>query len=224
MALVHVADFEEPPHFDPLSTEQLTRIICRQFEEQPSYSLATDLPEFDGAGLYAVYYEGATLDLYARLSGLAIPLYVGQARSHNSATGVGRRDPRPLWSRVAEHRRSISEARLSVSEFGVRLLKMPDVHIDMGEDGLRRGYQPVWNSILTGFGSHEQGPRTRRSSRSKWDTVHAGRSRTFGESSHKDTELIENVRAKIRQQIDTFADLPWHQGALRPEGGQRSAD
>lgn len=212
MSSAQVADFKQPPHFDPLSTEQLTRIICRQFEEQPSFSLQRPVPNFDGAGLYAVYYHGETVKLYQPLRDVAIPLYVGQARSYNSATGRGQQLPQPLWSRVQQHRRSMIEGGLPVDEFGVRLLRMPDVHIDMGEDGLRRGYQPVWNSVLTGFGSHEQGSRTRRSGRSKWDTVHQGRSRTYGQDEHQYDALLRKAEEKIATQMEDFPNLPWHKG------------
>ena len=188
-----VDDFK-PAYFDPLSTEQLTRIICRQFEEQPSHSLADELPTFEGPGLYAIYYEGDSVELYRPLSGLKIPLYVGQSRSANSATGRTVAGSRPLHGRVRQHRRSIEEGGLPVEEFTVRLLTLPDVHIAIGENGLRVGYQPLWKSILNGFGSHEQGGR-RRSTRSRWDTVHDGRSRTFGEgSSHSRDELIRKAQ------------------------------
>ncbi|MFL6144330.1 MAG: Eco29kI family restriction endonuclease [Labedaea sp.] len=199
-----------PAFFDPLSTEQLTRIICRQFEEQPSRGLGADMPSFGGPGLYAIYYEGVSVELYRPVSGLTIPLYVGQSRSTNSATGRTNPSARPLYLRVQQHRRSIIEGDLPPDEFSVRLLEMPDVHIDLGENGLRVGYKPVWNAILNGFGSHEQGATTRQSGRSKWDTVHEGRSRTYGASRWDRDELIAQAAEAIRQQVTTYNDLPWH--------------
>ncbi|EID54297.1 Eco29kI family restriction endonuclease [Saccharomonospora xinjiangensis] len=207
-------DVYRPAFFDPLSTEHLTWIICRQFEEQPPVRLDTVMPSFEGPGLYAIYYEGDSCDLYRPLSGLTIPLYVGQSRSTNSATGRTNPSTRPLHSRVHQHRRSIIEGGLPPEEFSVRLLAMPDVHIDLGENGLRVGYQPVWNSVLNGFGSHEQGSTTRRSSRSKWDTVHEGRSRTYGAAKHDRDELIARATEAIRQQVERYNELPWHRTAL----------
>lgn len=204
----------KPAYFDPLSTKQLTRIICRQFEEQPSLTLEVDLASFQGPGLYAIYYEGDSVKLYEPLSGLRIPLYVGQSRSTNSATGRTNPKARPLFSRIRQHRTSIAEGGLPIEEFAVRLLSLPDVHIDLGENGLRVGYEPVWNAILNGFGSHEQGSSTRQSSRSKWDTVHSGRSRTFGQSKWDREELIEQAAAAIQVQIDGYKDLPWHRATL----------
>jgi hypothetical protein len=204
----------QPAYFDPLSTEQLTRIICRQFEEQPSRGIEEELETFDGPGLYAIYYEGDTVDLYRPLCGFKIPLYVGQARSTNSATGRTNPSARPLYLRIRQHRRSMIQGGLPVDEFTVRLLRLPDVHIDMGENGLRVGYKPLWNSILNGFGSHEQG-RNRGSVRSKWDTVHDGRARTFGgDSTHTRDELVKRAQEAISQQVAAYDDLPWHHESL----------
>ncbi|GAB3954644.1 hypothetical protein GCM10027614_62080 [Micromonospora vulcania] len=97
-----------------------------------------------------------------------------------------------------------------MEDFGVRLLRLPDVHCDLGENGLRVGYQPVWNGILTGFGSNEQGEKTRKSARSMWDTVHPGRRRTFGSEKHKAEDLREKVQQRITEQIDTYSQLGWN--------------
>lgn len=199
-----------PAFFDPLSTTQLTRIICRQFEAQEPLHLRDGLPSFTGPGLYAIYYTGTAVDLYKPLRNYRIPLYVGRARSTNSATGRTERHRRPLHRRVENHRRSIIEGGLPIEDFSVRLLALPDVHIDLGENGLRVGYQPVWNAILTGFGSNEQGSSTRRSSRSKWDTLHQGRARTYGATTWDSATLEAEVTEAIRTQIARYRDLAWH--------------
>lgn len=194
-----MVDFS-PEYFDPLSTSDLTAIICRKFEEQPPHDLS-GLPPFEGAGLYAIYYAGTTDPLYVPLSGRLIPLYVGSAQSHNSATGASARSATPLRSRLRDHTRSIEQSALDLSEFRVRLLLMPDVHIDLGENGLRVGYKPVWNSILTGFGSHEQGSTTRQGQQSKWDAVHSGRSRTHGAQRDDRDSLAALVTEMVGRQV-----------------------
>jgi len=194
-----MADFS-PEEFDPLSTKDLTAIICRKFEEQRPHGLA-NLPHFTRAGLYAIYYAGTTRDLYVPLSGLLIPLYVGSAQQHNSATGASAPTSSPLWKRVHDHEVSIDQSDLDISEFQVRLLLMPDVHIDLGENGLRVGYKPVWNSVLTGFGSREQGSTTRQGKQSKWDAVHPGRARTHGSQRDDRTELIDAAADLIDRQV-----------------------
>ncbi|SFB61681.1 Eco29kI restriction endonuclease [Amycolatopsis marina] len=206
-----MSDAFVPAYFDPLSTTQLEAIICGQFERQPLLSLKDPVPTFNGSGLYAIYYVGRTHPLYGKLAHYKIPVYAGQARSHVSATGVSKRELRPLRSRIREHRRSIEHCEgLDQVEFAVRLLLMPDVHADLGENGLRVGYQPVWNSVLKGFGSHEQGSTTRQSKRSEWDTVHQGRKRTFGATTHDADKLARKVRTHIDKQIATYDSLPWH--------------
>jgi hypothetical protein len=194
-----------------MDTEHVTAAICQELERQPLIPLDPLVSRFDGSGLYAIYYDGSTAHMYQRLSGRAIPVYVGQALSYNSATGVAVRDQRPLWRRVRDHHASISGTDLPVGEFAVRLLRLPDVHADLGENGLRVFYQPVWNAILRGFGGHEQGPATRQGARTKWDTVHPGRSRTFGADRHDKAELIRLVREHIEGQLEHYDSAPWHQ-------------
>ncbi|MFD0203045.1 MULTISPECIES: Eco29kI family restriction endonuclease [Saccharothrix] len=202
----------QPDHFDPLSTPLLQDTICRHFERQEPRTLAAELPRFEGSGLYAIYYVGSGHYLYSPLSSLTIPVYVGQSASHNSATGRPvTNGVRRLWDRVNQHRRSIDACEnLDVADFAVRLLRMPDVHANLGENGLRVEYQPVWNSILRGFGGHEQGSTTRTSARSKWDTLHPGRSRSYGSQPHDAAVLAEQVRRHIRRQIDTNSNITWH--------------
>lgn len=199
-----------PAYYDPMDTAHVTAAICEELERQPLMLLDLLLPRFDGSGLYAIYYAAKNVPLYKPISGRKIPVYVGQALSHNSATGIAVRESTPLWRRVRDHRASIEGSDLSVAEFGVRLLRLPDVHADLGENGLRVFYKPVWNAILNGFGSHEQGSTTRQGARSKWDTVHPGRNRTYGADTHDRDALIDAVQAHIASQLASYGDAPWH--------------
>lgn len=198
-----------PESFDPLSTVQLSNTICEIFERQPLVSMEHEIPRFEGAGLYALYYRGDSVQLYRPLAALQIPVYAGQGRSSNSATGATVNEPYPVYSRLKKHRTSIIDGRLPISEFRFRALLMPDVHADLGENGLRVGYEPVWNGPLNGFGSNEQGSTTRKSRKSKWDTVHGGRRRTYGEVVHKPEELIAATEKHIERQIEEYPNLSW---------------
>lgn len=198
-----------PAWFDPLSTEQIANTICEIFERQPLISLESEIPKFEGSGLYALYYRGVNVELYVRLSGYQIPVYVGQARSSSSATGKQVRARYPLHGRLKQHRLSILQSGLPSADFGFRALLMPDVHADLGENALRVGYTPIWNSILTGFGSHEQGGKTRQSAKSKWDTVHGGRRRTHGSDSHDGENLRVEVTEHIEKQLRGYAHMSW---------------
>lgn len=203
-----------PAYFDPMGTENVTSAICQELERQPLIPLVPEVPRFDGSGLYAIYYQGETLSLYAPLRDHKIPVYVGQGRSHVSATGAAARDSRPLWGRVRIHQRSIAGAGLPAGEFGVRLLLLPDVHADLGENGLIVFYKPVWNAVLRGFGSNEQGSTTRASRRTKWDTVHPGRSRTYGLDSHDRDELVNEAEDHIAAQLTSYGTAPWQRAPL----------
>jgi hypothetical protein len=198
-----------PESFDPLSTEQIANTICETFERQPLVSMTHEIPRFEGSGLYALYYRGASVDLYLPLAALQIPVYAGQALSSNSATGERVRERFPLHGRLKHHRISIMEGGLPISEFRFRALLLPDVHADLGENGLRVGYQPLWNSKLKGFGSKEQGATTRQSKKSKWDTVHDGRRRTHGGVVHDTEALIVQAKAHIERQVNDYDALPW---------------
>lgn len=198
-----------PESFDPLSTTRLSNTICEMLERQPLVSMADEIPRFGGAGLYALYYRGDSVELYHPLAKLQIPVYAGQGRSSNSATGATVTVPRPVFSRLRVHRMSIIQGGLPIAEFRFRALLMPDVHADLGENGLRVGYQPVWNSLLKGFGSNEQGATTRKSGKTKWDTVHDGRSRTYGEVVHETDQLITAAKNHIEWQIEEYPRLLW---------------
>ncbi|WP_204060603.1 Eco29kI family restriction endonuclease [Microbispora corallina] len=200
-----------PEFFDPMSTDHVSWAICRELERQPLVMFEPEIPRFNGSGLYAIYYRGASVGLYEPLVPYKIPIYVGQAESHNSATGRGARTPDRLWKRISGHKRSIIEGGLPIEEFGVRLLRLPDVHANLGENALRVNYLPVWNAVLPGFGSNEQGSSTRRSARTKWDTVHQGRSRTYGDERYDRQELIEAVEEHIAVQISHYDEAPWRE-------------
>jgi hypothetical protein len=198
-----------PASFDPLSTGQIANTICATFERQPLVSMVSEIARFDGSGLYALYYRGDSEDLYRELATLQIPVYAGQALSSNTATGLRVRERFPLHGRLRQHRTSITDGGLPIAEFRFRALLLPDVHADLGENALRVGYQPVWNSILTGFGSNEQGPTTRQSKKTKWDTVHPGRRRSHGGEIYDPDVLNANVKAHIERQVSRYGGLPW---------------
>jgi len=198
-----------PESYDPLSTEQISNTICAMFERQPLVSMVHEIPRFDGAGLYALYYRGESVPLYLPLSELQIPVYVGKGAASNSATGAKATAWRPVYDRLRKHRRSMEEAGLPLREFRFRALLLPDVHANLGENGLRVGYQPVWNHTLTGFGGNEQGSSTRQSKKSKWDTVHDGRSRTHGGVVYQAEKLRAAAEAHIAKQVAEYSDLPW---------------
>ena len=45
----------------------------------------------------------------------------------------------------------------------------------MGESLLIERFQPIWNVLIEGFGIHTPGKGRKKQVRSKWDTLHPGR-------------------------------------------------
>ena len=206
-----------PPWYDPLSTPEVQRTIRRYFDELDDIArpLGAVLP-FEGAGLYALYFAPTPKtnspddsakhsqddaereayrryrDLYAPIAHTTVPIYVGQALSLSSSTGKAS-NRKPLYSRLNDHRESITRGKgLSIDDFVVRCLLMPDVHIALGEAALIQAYQPVWNVVLRGFGSHVQGGN--RSSRpGAWDTLHDRGRGTDSKPSGSTKDWIDKV-------------------------------
>lgn len=198
-----------PASFDPLSTEQIAHTICEMFERQPLVSMTREIRRFEGSGLYALYYRGSSVELYRPLNRLQVPVYAGQGKSSNSASGGNGRERYPVYNRLRKHRLSIIEGGLPIEEFRFRALLLPDVHADLGENGLRVGYVPLWNNKLKGFGSNEQGSSTRQSKKSMWDTVHDGRRRSHGGVVHQAEKLLAEAGKHIARQVDDYDKLPW---------------
>ncbi len=82
-----------------------------------------------------------------------------------------------LFKRLNEHKASITAAgNLTVGEFFCRYLVSDDIWIPLGESLLIESFQPMWNVLITGFGNHPTGKRRETQYRSRWDTLHPGRS------------------------------------------------
>jgi hypothetical protein len=82
-----------------------------------------------------------------------------------------------LFKRLKEHSTSISEAKnLDINDFSCRFLVCDDIWIPLGESLLIEQFKPVWNVLIEGFGIHTPGKGRKKQGKSKWDTLHPGRS------------------------------------------------
>lgn len=145
--------------------------------------------KFDGAGIYAIYYAGDFAP-YKRLSERnqgkdpAHPIYVGKAvprGARKGGFGLGADPGNALAKRLHEHARSIKEANgLRIQDFSCRYLVCDDIWIPLGEALLIERFRPPWNVLIEGFGIHTPGKGRKKQVRSKWDTLHAGRSLARG--------------------------------------------
>jgi hypothetical protein len=86
-----------------------------------------------------------------------------------------------LANRLREHSKSIQEAQnLDLKDFSCRYLVCDDIWIPLGEALLIARFQPPWNVLIEGFGIHTPGAGRKKQVKSKWDTLHVGRSLAKG--------------------------------------------
>jgi hypothetical protein len=142
------------------------------------------IESFQGPGIYVLFYEGnfkpySMLSEHNRQNPGSWPIYIGKA---SPSTRKGK-DLTPdnfegdgLFKRLMDHRKSIGQAQnLIVEDFKARLLVLSYIWVPMAETAMIGRYQPLWNTIIDGFGNHDPGSGRSNSVRSRWDTLHPGR-------------------------------------------------
>ena len=109
-----------------------------------------------------------------------IPIYVGKAvppGAHKGNFGLDTDPGQALYRRLKEHAESIRRAsNLNIKDFQCRYLVVDDIWIPLGEALLIAKFAPIWNKIIDGFGNHDPGKGRYQQLRSRWDTLHPGRS------------------------------------------------
>jgi hypothetical protein len=168
--------------FNPLDKRNLGISIADAIFKQDVYKLK-ELPSFNGAGVYAIYYNG-DFPLYEKISqknkkAFIQPIYAGKAVPEGSRKGgLGLDVPigEYLYKRLNEHRKSIEAANnLNIDDFYCRFLVVDDIWIPLGESLLIEKNRPLWNIVLDGFGNHDPGSGRYNQQRSAWDIIHPGR-------------------------------------------------
>lgn len=166
--------------YNPLDRVHLGESVVRALLESPCDAVPP-AAAFDGAGLYALYYQGP-FSPYAAISSsdCGIPIYVGKAvppGARSGRVGLGVAAGRVLFSRLRHHAGSLESVQnLEVDDFRCRYLIVDDIWIPLGESLLIRHFQPLWNTVIEGFGINDPGARRYGGDRSDWDELHAGRS------------------------------------------------
>jgi len=147
------------------------------------------IKRFEGAGIYAIYYAGdfQPYKLLARKNqgnDPTAPIYVGKAvppGARKGGFGLGAEPGTALFKRLNEHSKSIDEAKnLDLNGFSCRYLVCDDIWIPLGEALLIERFQPPWNVLIEGFGIHTPGKGRKKQVRSRWDTLHPGRTLARG--------------------------------------------
>lgn len=166
--------------FNPLAMENLGESIVHALHLQEPVPLAL-VPEFDGAGVYALYYHGK-FPAYKALAAinaeqLIEPIYIGKASPSGARKGIDlATQTTALTKRLKDHKKSIEAAtNLEIEDFSARWLVMEDVWIALGESAMIRRHQPVWNARIDGFGNHAPVRGRAKGARPQWDTLHPGR-------------------------------------------------
>lgn len=176
---------QEP--YNPLEKVNLGISVAEAMLAQEAQPL-TSLEQFNGAGIYALYYVGKfppyeKLSHVNRTQGIKTPIYVGKAIPEGGRKGQivapslsGVRPTKALYKRLMEHAESIRSTQLSVDDFYCRYLVVDDIWIPLGESLLIAKFSPLWNLLLDGFGNHDPGKGRYNGLVPKWDVLHPGRS------------------------------------------------
>ena len=185
--------------YDPLSYENLAESVVRALMNRDPGPLPP-AERFTGAGVYAVYYRGAFAPYKSITSpDCNQPIYVGKADPPGARRGVPGGDAHSkLRQRLKEHARSIRDAaNLALSDFMCRYLVVEPVWIRLAEQFLIQHFQPIWNCVIDGFGSHVPGSGRPGTRSSHWDMLHPRESRVLhGE--------VETERSKVLAELDEF--------------------
>ncbi len=181
----------QPPQiFNPLDREAIGDSLLQAFDRQPRIPFPPP-NQFAGIGVYALYYEGDN-PLYKLVTARnkqddrSWPIYVGKGVAQGSRKGGRLSTPQQtepsIYKRLMLHKISLDEAgaadpSVAPTSFYCRYLVIDDTWIRLCETFLIEKKQPVWNLTLDGFGNNPQGKGRKDQQRSKWDTLHPGRTR-----------------------------------------------
>jgi hypothetical protein len=198
-------DFDREKHvFHSPKYRSVVQEALTFFVNTPVHSLPP--PErFIGAGVYALYYMGDSPS-YLQIAEQnrktrVLPRYVGKAvppgwrtaRTHGSESA-------DLRGRLAEHSRSIQDVKgLNISDFKCRFVILEKTEGDLVvpvEAELIRKYQPVWNTVVDGFGNHDPGSGRYNQAPSEWDVLHPGRS--WAERLTGKPPVLQDIHAKLK--------------------------
>ncbi|WP_122376594.1 Eco29kI family restriction endonuclease, partial [Pseudomonas savastanoi] len=152
--------------FNPLDKKNLGASVAEALLTKEIHPLG-DIPVFEGAGIYAIYYTGKfrAYQQIARLNNqekFLLPIYVGKAVPAGARMGSNLElaAGKALHKRLKEHAESVKAAEnLEINDFYYRFLVVDDIWIPLGESLIIARFTPIWNSLIDGFGNHNPGKR-----------------------------------------------------------------
>ncbi len=192
--------------FNPLDKRHLGESVGQAMLRQPVIPMAT-LENFEGAGIYAIYYRG-DFPAYEAITrknqdqNFIAPIYVGMAVPKGARKG-GDLEASPgkvLFNRLTQHKRSIEEAsNLEIADFHCRYLIVDDIWIPLGESLLIAKFNPLWNKLIDGFGNHDPGKGRHAGLRPRWDVLHPGR--PWADRCQPRGETVEQIIGEVRDYL-----------------------
>ena len=197
--------------FDPTDPNTAGRVVALTLVAQARHPLAA-IPDFYGAGVYAIYYCGDFAP-YGALAGTDHPIYVGKADPDNQAAKDAVSQGTKLSGRLNEHAKSIRKATtsLSIDDFECRFLIVQTGFQKSAEDYLINFFKPIWNSetkICFGLGKHGDSSEIRVNKRSPWDTLHPGREWAEAiKQNQKEPEVILKQITEHLTENQPYADI-----------------
>lgn len=195
--------------FNPLDKKNLGASVAEALLSKEPHSLG-DLPPFEGAGIYAIYYTGdfKAYEPLARLNRnerFLWPIYVGKAVPAGARMGASLvlAAGKVLHKRLKEHAESVKAAEnLNIQDFHCRFLVVDDIWIPLGESLIIARFTPLWNSLIDGFGNHNPGKGRHAGMRPRWDVLHPGRAWAMDLAQRPETQ------AGIAQDAATYLRTP----------------
>ena len=174
------------------------------FERTPIHTLPPAVT-ISGLGVYAIYYTGE-FPQYEHLGRInrqecVMPIYVGKAVPAGWRKGrvTAGDSSKSVIGRLREHEGSIrATSNLGHQDFRSRFMILGGIEADLVsavEAQLIRKYQPLWNTVVDGFGNHTPGEGRFDQARSEWDVLHPGR--VWAAKCRGEPPKLENILSKI---------------------------
>ncbi|WP_353258725.1 Eco29kI family restriction endonuclease [Prochlorothrix hollandica] len=207
-----MTDFDRSHHvYQSSDFDEIIKDTIRFFNGTPIHPIT--LPQrFTGTGVYGIYCI-AKYGLYRQFhlinrTGFYVPIYIGkavpkgwrQARQTSGITSQGCE----LYNRLQQHSRNIEDVEdLDRTDYFCRFMILENRESDLigtVEAALIRQYQPLWNTLIDGFGNHDPGKGRYQQAKSDWDVCHPGRAwadKCQGVAANRD---------ELHQQIQSFLE------------------
>lgn len=204
--------FNEENHVFDISEDLLEALLNPLlifFNDLPCYSL-TNVPQFHGAGVYALYLTSAEQTFYEGCVSPDYPIYIGKGVPAGSRQGKSTKENAAIRTRLNKHKRSIKQCRnLEEQQFMFKfvILKGEATNfISAMESYFIRHFNPIWNSYIDGFGNNDPGKGRYNQSPSEWDVLHPGRN--FAKNLTGTPPILDDIISKIAH----FSQKQSHEG------------